>query len=93
LFVAPNYRRERELHQVIGPLLPSHVNLCRFWTGSLETVASVGWLGAVWLEIKGSPHRLALADMPGVPRGEGLAGDCVGKPRWWKHRLAGGEGA
>ncbi len=93
LFVAPNRLREGELHKLIAPVLPPHVNLCRFWTSSLETIASVGWLGAVWLEINGSSRRVAFAEMPGLPRGEHLAADCIAKPQWWKRRLGGGEGA
>lgn len=93
LFVAPNRMREVELQKLIAPVLPSHVNLCRFWTSSLEAIASLSWLGAVWLEINGSPVRQAFAEMPGLPRTEDRVADCIAKPRWWKRRLSGGEGA
>jgi hypothetical protein len=93
LFVAPTRVREGELHDLIGPVLPPNVNLCRFWTTAIETTSSIGWLGAVWLQIAGSPHRHSFADMPGFPRGPRLASDCIAKPEWWKRRPGGGEGA
>jgi Replication-relaxation len=93
LFVAPTRIREGELHDLIGPLLPPNLNLCRFWTTAVETVSSTGWLGAAWLEIGGPPQRFAFADMPGFPRGQRPASDCIGKPEWWKRRRSGGEGA
>lgn len=93
LFVAPTRIREGELHDVIGPVLPANVNLCRVWTTAAETLSSIGWLGAVWLEIGGSPRRVAFTDMPGHTRGQRLAGDCIAKAEWWKRRPGGGEGA
>lgn len=93
LFVAPTRVREGELHDLIGPVLPPNVNLCRFWTTAIETTSSIGWLGAVWLQIAGSPRRNAFADMPGFPRSPRLASDCLAKPEWWKRRPGGGEGA
>jgi hypothetical protein len=93
LFVAPTRVREGELHDLISPVFPPYVNLCRFWTTAVETVSSIGWLGAVWLQIAGPPHRYAFADMPGFPRGPRSAGDCIAKPGWWKRRRGGGEGA
>ena len=93
LFVAPNRVREGELHDLIGPVLPPNVNLCRFWTTAVETMATVGCLGGLWLEIGGSPRRVAFADMPGHPRGQRLASDCIAKPEWWKRRPGGGESA
>ena len=93
LFVAPTRMREGELHDFITPLLPQHVNICRFWTTAIETVSSLGWLGPVWLEIAGPPRRYALADMPGSPRGTRAAGDSIAKARWWERRPGGGEGA
>ncbi len=93
LFVAPNRVREGELHDLIGPVLPPNVNLCRFWTTAVETMATVGCLGGLWLEIGGSPRRVAFADMPGHPRGQRLAIDCIAKPEWWKRRPGGGESA
>jgi hypothetical protein len=93
LFVAPTRVREGELHDLISPVFPPYVNLCRFWTTAVETVSSIGWLGAVWLQIAGPPHRYAFADMPGFPRGPRSAGDSIAKPGWWKRRPGGGEGA
>ncbi len=93
LFVAPTRVREGELHDLISPVLPTTVNLCRFWTTAVETISSLGWLGAVWLQIAESPHRHAFADMPGFPRRPRLASDCIAKPEWWKRRPGGGEGA
>ena len=93
LFVAPTRVREGELHDLIGPVLPPNVNLCRFWTSAVETISSIGWLGALWLEIGGSPRRVAFAEMPGHPRGQRLVNDCIAKPQWWKRRPGGGEGA
>lgn len=93
LFVAPTRIREGELHDLIGPVLPSNVNLCRFWTTAVETISSVGWLGALWLEIEGAPRRVPFVEMPGHPRGQRLINDCIAKPEWWKRRPGGGEGA
>ena len=93
LFVAPNRVREGELHDLIGPVVPPNVNLCRFWTTAVETMATVGCLGGLWLEIGGSPRRVAFADMPGHSRGQRLASDCIAKPEWWKRRPGGGESA
>jgi len=93
LFVAPTRLREGELHDLIGPVLPPNVNLCRFWTAAVETIATIGCLGGLWLEIGGSPRRVAFADMPGHPRGQRLASDCIAKPEWWKRRPGGGESA
>ncbi|MHB8573674.1 MAG: replication-relaxation family protein [Candidatus Dormibacteria bacterium] len=93
LFVAPTRVREGELHDLVGPVLPQHTNLCRFWTTAVETVSSLGWLGAVWLEITGPPRRYAFADMPGFPRGTRAASDSIAKVRWWDRRPGGGEGA
>lgn len=93
LFVAPTRVREGELHDLISPVLPPNVNLCRFWTTAVETVSAIGQLGAVWLEISGPPHRFAFADMPGFPRGRLSAMDSIAKPGWWKRRPGGGESA
>ena len=93
LFVAPTRVREGELHDLISPVLPPNVNLCRFWTTAVETVSAIGQLGAVWLEISGPPHRFAFADMPGFPRGRLSALDSIAKPGWWKRRPGGGESA
>ncbi len=93
LFVAPTRVREGELHDLISPVFPPNVNLCRFWTTAIETVSSLGWLGAVWLEISGPARRLAFADMPGFPRGARAVGDAIAKTRWWERRPGGGEGA
>jgi hypothetical protein len=93
LFVAPTRVREGELHDLISPVFPPNVNLCRFWTTAVETVSSIGWLGAVWLQIAGPPHRYAFTDMPGFPRGPRSAKDSIAKPGWWKRRPGGGEGA
>ena len=93
LFVAPTRVREGELHDLIDPVLPPNVNLCRFWTTAVETISSIGWLGAVWLEIGGSPRRVAFAEMSGHPRGQRLVSDCIAKPDWWTRRPGGGEGA
>lgn len=93
LFVAPNRVREGELHDLIEPVLPRAVNLCRFWTTAVETVAAVGLHGPAWLEISGSPRRHAFVDMPGHPRTDRAADDCIAKDRWWERRPSGGEGA
>ncbi|MHB8688119.1 MAG: replication-relaxation family protein [Candidatus Dormibacteraceae bacterium] len=93
LFVTPTRVREGELHDLISPLIPQNVNLCRFWTTAAETVSSLGWLSAVWLEIAGLPRRYAFADMPGFPRGTRAASDSIAKTRWWERRPGGGEGA
>jgi hypothetical protein len=93
LFVAPTRVREGELHDLISQVLPPNVNLCRFWTTAVETVSSIGWLGAVWLQVAGPPHRYAFADMPGFPRGPRSAWDSIARPGWWKRRPSGGEGA
>ena len=93
LFVAPTRVREGELHDLVGPVLPPNVNLCRFWTTAVETISSIGWLGAVWLEISGPPRRVAFVGMPGFPRSDLLTSDCIAKPEWWKRRPGGGEGA
>jgi len=93
LFVAPTRVREGELHDLISQVLPPNVNLCRFWTTAVETVSSIGWLGAVWLQVAGPPHRYAFADMPGFPRGPRSAWDSIARPGWWKRRPGGGEGA
>jgi len=93
LFVAPTRVREGELHDLISQVLPPNVNLCRFWTTAVETVSSIGWLGAVWLQVAGPPHRYAFTDMPGFPRGPRSAWDSIARPGWWKRRPGGGEGA
>ncbi len=93
LFVAPTRVREGELHDLISQVLPPNVNLCRFWTTAVETVSSIGWLGAVWLQVAGPPHRYAFADMPGFPRGPRSAWDSIARAGWWKRRPSGGEGA
>jgi hypothetical protein len=93
LFVAPTRVCEGELHDLITPLLPKHVNLCHFWTTAMETVSSLGWLGAVWLEISGPPRRYAFAGLPGFPRGTRAASNSIAKTRWWERRPGGGEGA
>jgi hypothetical protein len=93
LFVAPTRVREGELHDLISQVLPPNVNLCRFWTTAVETVSSIGWLGAIWLQVAGPPHRYAFADMPGFPRGPRSAWDSIARPGWWKRRPSGGEGA
>ena len=93
MFVAPTRLREGELHDLISPLLPKQVNLCRFWTSAAQTVSALGWQGAVWLEVTGLPRRHAFADIPGHPRGAYAANDCIAKAQWWERRPGGGEGA
>jgi len=93
LFVAPTRMREGELHDLVEPVLTKSVNLCHVWTTAVETISALGWLGALWLEVGGSPSRVAFSDMPGHPRGSRPATDSVAKERWWERRPGGGEGA
>ena len=94
LFVVPTPAREDELYDLINSHLPRAVNICRFWIATDEALRISGVLAPVWRQVDGSAdRRYALKDMPGLPRKNHPASDCIGKPRWWERRPGGGEGA
>ena len=84
----------------------SRKTCCSFWTTTRERLWRAGPLGAIWAAPPPPPEdsfvnvpapdpatlpRVALAGLPHKNTGaEDLRG-CIGKPRWWELRPAGGE--
>jgi len=96
LFVAPDARREEAIRTAIAKqhraarALPS----CTFWTANAAALGAEGPLAGLWRGVTATddlePARLR--EMPARPRSEHGIDDCIGKPRWWERRPAGGSG-
>jgi hypothetical protein len=93
LFVLPTGAREREVQRVLGRTLKGVGNCCRVWTASADALRTDGALGSVWLEAGAAGARRSLNELPAAARPELDVANCIGKPKWWERRPAGGEGA
>ncbi len=91
LFVAPTEQREEQIRQVADEMRQRGHECCLFWSSCLRRLESSGPLGSIW---RGTPpDRIALTDMPGLPRSTRRIEDCIAKPGWSQRRPGGAEGA
>ena len=94
LYVVPSDAREDQVRTEIGRgLLRVRADCCRFWTATVDRLRREGPLGRVWRPSSSATRLVRLAEFPTQPGSSLPLSACIGKPSWWEHRPAGGQGA
>ena len=92
LLVMPTPAREAQVQRLLRVVADVDREwCCRFWTTSLDLLATDGPLGSIWSD--GNRSRDTLLVRQGLPRSGRPVEDCIGKPAWWLRRPGGGAGA
>lgn len=96
LFVAPDARREEAIRTAIAKQRRAARALpcCTFWTANAAALGAQGPLAGLWRGVIATEdlQPVRLREMPAQLRSDHDIDDCIGKPRWWERRPAGGSG-